>query len=224
MRTYTYANLTQEDIRTLCQFAVRVPSYTWLDKSLLLDAEEKRRLADITSRLQRDKTSIMNEATLWARAIYPLLMLAEQDYMRVWSQVPLHANYPHMELQGIADGILGMSVSGDIDVPYLLVIEAKRGLESPDPRPQLYGQLLAAARLNWQHSPRQVIDLFGCYTIIDSWTFVYATVQQIDSDSPSLTVELSREYTQKTEAETILLILKQIVARYAEHLPDSVVS
>lgn len=223
MQTYTYANLTQADIHTLCQFTVRVPSYTWYDESYLLDAEEKLRVADITTRLQRDKTSIMNEATLWSRAIYPLLMLAERDYIRAWSQVPLRVSYPHAELQGIADGILGMSLSGDIDVPYLLVIEAKWGLSSPDPRPQLYGQLLAAARLNWQHTPRPVINLFGCYTIVDNWTFVYATVQQIDSDSPSLTIELSREYTQKTEAATILMILKQIVACAVEHLADSVV-
>ncbi len=61
----------------------------------------------------------MNEATIWARAIYPLLMLAESGNVQAWSQVSLSATYPHFELDGIVDGILGKCASGKISRPYL---------------------------------------------------------------------------------------------------------
>jgi hypothetical protein len=35
-------------------------------------------------------------------------------------------------------------------VAPLLVVEAKQGIEGTDPIPQLYGEMLAAAWLNWQ--------------------------------------------------------------------------
>lgn len=212
MQTLKLSELTETSIKQIARIFVRAASYDWVgNNDVVLTSEEQRMAGDITARLQRDRTSIMNEATIWGRAVYPLLMLAERENVRVWSQVPLRACYPHVELQGVADGVLGMSLSGDIEVPYLIVVEAKRGLESPDPRPQLYGQLLAAARLNWENEPQPVIALFGCYTIVESWTFVCAEVQHIDTDHPVMTLEFSREYTQKTEGETILRILKGIV-------------
>jgi hypothetical protein len=143
-----------------------------------------------------------------------------------WSQVPIRAQYPHVELQGVADGVLAQGIIGMAEVPYylivLIVVEAKRGLESLeslDPRFQLCGQILAAARLNWERDQQPVQEIFGCYTIIDTWKFLRATVQDIETDAPYLLLEPSREYTQKTEAETILKILKRIVAK---HHPEPV--
>lgn len=44
-------------------------------------------------------------------------------------------------------------------------------------------------------------------------------MQDIETDAPHLLLEPSREYPQKTEAETILKILKRIVAK---HHPEPV--
>jgi hypothetical protein len=41
-----------------------------------------------------------------------------------------------------------------------------------------------------------------------------AEVEGIDADIPTLRIECSREYGEKYEAETILNILKKIVAKY----------
>jgi hypothetical protein len=117
------------------------------------------------------------------------------------------------EIVGMADGILGRSLAGRLVSPYLMVVEAKRRIEAIDPIPQLYGQLLAAAYVNWQAIAQEPQEIFGCYTIADSWTFLRAEINQIGSDRPHLLVKYSREYTEKTEVATILKILKAIVSR-----------
>ena len=66
-----------------------------------------------------------------------------------------------------------------MDAPYLAVIEAKRGIEVQSQVVQCYAQLLAAARLNWALDNRQPQEMFGCYTIANSWTFIRAEVEDI---------------------------------------------
>ncbi|NJN68815.1 MAG: hypothetical protein HC884_20000 [Chloroflexaceae bacterium] len=192
----------------------RMAPYAWTQvDDMSLSSEEQTLLNALSRRLSYYDTSFVNEATIWSRAIYPMLVLAEQGEVLAWSQVPIRAQYPHVELQGVVDGMLAQGIIGMADAPYyLIVVEAKRGLESQDPRFQLCGQLLAAARLNWECDQQPVQEIFGCYTIIDTWKFLRATVQDIETDAPHLLIEPSREYTQKTEAETILKILKRIVA------------
>lgn len=179
--------------------------------------EEQARLKILTAYLLNYPLSLMNEATIWARAIYPLLMLAERGPIQAWAQTPLRAAYPRFELEGTVDGVLGNCVSGTIETPYLIVVEAKRGLEAQNPQAQLYGEMLAAARLNQQESGQAEQEIFGCYTISDTWTFVYGLVHDFEADYPTLTVESSREYVEKIEAETIFQILKAIVGRYYDH-------
>lgn len=174
---------------------------------------DRRCLQDLQDRIQGEPLHLLNEATLWARAIYPLLVLAEQDSIRAWGEVPLKATYTQFELEGIVDGLLGKSVGGRIKAPYLVVVETKRGIEAQNPLAQLYGQLLAAAHINWQQDHQDPQEMFGCYTIADSWTFVKGVVQALESDRPQLRVESSQEYTEKVEAEVILKLLKTIVTR-----------
>jgi hypothetical protein len=121
--------------------------------------------------------------------------------------------YSQFELDGVADGVMGYSVAGRLEMPYLVVVETKRGIENQNPIFQLYAQLLAAARLNWEGDRLSVQEVFGCYTIADSWTFVRAEVSEIESDRPTLKVESSQEYSEKSDAETILKVLKSIVAQ-----------
>ena len=185
-------------------------------EAIALTENEQRQVQDIRSRLIHTQVHLFNEATVWLRAIYPLLLLAERNSIQAWAGVMLQTRYPTFEIDGIADGVLGKSLAGRIETPYLIVLETKRGVEAQSPIFQLYGQLLAAAHLNWENNQQDPQEIFGCYTIADSWTFLRAEVEGLDSDRPSLQVEYSREYTEKIDAELILKILKGIVARYLE--------
>jgi hypothetical protein len=165
----------------------------------------------ITQRLLAEPAHLLNEATIWARAIYPLLMLGEQGEIRARAEVPLSAQYDRFQVSGVADGAMGKTIGSRIVAPFLVVLEAKRGIEGSDPIPQLYGEMLAAARLNWLLNAQEPQVIFGCYTIADTWTFVKGLVQGMDSDRPKLSVEYSHEYTQKYDALTILKLIKSIV-------------
>lgn len=169
-------------------------------------------MADLQNGLQRVQVHLFNEATLWSRAIYPLLQLAEQDNIQIWAEVGLSAKHAMFELEGIADGVMGLSFAGRIQCPYFVMVETKRGVEGTNPVFQLYGQLLAAW-LNDQLKEQEVQEIFGCFTIADSWTFVRGEVSAIASDRPTLTVEFSPEYAEKFDAPKILRILKQIIGR-----------
>jgi hypothetical protein len=188
--------------------------YDWLKvDEIQLSDREQQCLADLQTGLQKVQVHLFNEATLSSRAIYPLLQLAEQDNIQIWAEVGLSAKYPQFELEGIADGVMGPSFAGRIQCPYFVMVETKRGVENTNPIFQLYGQLLAAAWLNNQLSQKDIQEIFGCFTIADSWTFVRAEVSMIESDRPGLTVEFSPEYAEKFDAPRILRILKTIILK-----------
>jgi hypothetical protein len=214
MQKLTFSTVTLERLRQVVNLQERDASEIWLASgSIELGDREKLQVEIIKSYLIHEKLHLLNEATLWARAIYPLLLIAEKMSIRAWSEVPLSATYNQFELDGIADGVMGYSVAGRLEMPYLVVVETKRGIENQNPIFQLYAQLLAAARLNWEAERGPVQEVFGCYTIADSWTFVRAEVSEIDSDRPTLKVESSQEYSEKSDAEMILKVLKSIVAK-----------
>ena len=91
------------------------------------------------------------------------------------------------------------------------MVEAKKAIDAKDPLFQLYGAMLAAAKLNWDDNQIEPQIIYGCYTIADSWTFLRGVVSEIEADKPILTVQPSREYIERNEAEIILGILKAIV-------------
>jgi hypothetical protein len=214
MEKLTFSSATLAALKRLIQLEESDASEGWQDVSQVeLSDREQLQLDIMQSYLVREKLHLLNEATLWARAIYPLLMIAEQKNIRVWSEVPLAATYQQFEVDGVADGAMGRSVSGRLESPYLVVVETKRGIENQNPLFQLYVQLLAAAKLNWDNDHQAVQEMFGCYTIADSWTFMRAEVSDIEADRPTLKVESSQEYSEKSDAATILKILKQIVAK-----------
>ncbi len=94
MDTYIFSQLTEETLETLVTFKEKyTPPTEWENMQVVLTAEESRRLDDIKSTLYRRHLVAMNEATVWARAIYPMLMLAEQEHVQAWSGVPLKAAY-----------------------------------------------------------------------------------------------------------------------------------
>lgn len=188
--------------------------YAWLNPaSTPLAAKHQAQLTDLQARLVRDRTLLMNEATIWSRAIYPLLLLAERDEIQAWAEVEVRGEYPNFTVAGVADGVLARCIEGELKTPYLIVVEAKCGLEAENPKYQLYGQLLAIAQMNWQTTKLEPQEVFGCYTIAATWTFVRAYVSGMASDRPTLTVESSQDYVEKLEAAQILGILQGIVSR-----------
>lgn len=195
----------------------KIANHSWTQiETISLTNYELERIQDIQSHLWNEDTHLMNEATIWARGIYPLLLLAERSSIRAWAAVPLQAQYPQFEIDAIADGVLGKVVMGRVEHPYLVVIEAKKGIDNQTPVFQLYGQLLAAAYLNWVHDTKPKQEIFGCYTIADIWKFVRAEIEGIDADKPTMRLEYSREYSEKLEAETILKILKMITIKFID--------
>jgi hypothetical protein len=173
---------------------------------------ERAALGIFTEKLAQYKAHRVNEATIWARAIYPLLMLAERGSVRAWSLVPLSATFDDLELSGEADGALAVSVDEEIGLPYLVVMEAKRGTSGTDPVAQLFGAMLCAARLN-ELGGHPGGEIYGSYTIADVWTFVRGRLDA-SQGRPVMSVLSSREYWEKTEATTILAILESIVGKF----------
>ncbi len=100
-----------------------------------------------------------------------------------------------------------------------MVAEAKRGIEAQNPQYQLYGERLAAAKMNWTMDGQDTLIIFGCYTVADVWTFVRGQVVGIESDKPSLYLASSQEYSSKSEAEAVVEILQKVVVGRLESLP-----
>ncbi|NET37146.1 MAG: hypothetical protein F6K19_34845 [Cyanothece sp. SIO1E1] len=216
MEKLTLSKVVLSDLKRLVDLREEVGTqHSWIAvDSIQLHENERRQLEDIRLRFINTQVHLFNEATIWSRVIYPLLLLAEKEDIQIWAEVPLKARYAQFEVEGVADGVLGKSVAGRIETPYLVMVETKRGIEGENPVFQLYGQLLAAARLNWENDRQEPQEIFGGYTIADSWTFVRGEVSAIETDRPCLKVEFSREYTEKTEIDMLLKILKSIVARH----------
>ncbi len=187
-----------------------------LEQHALVDAERVA-LAANAERLKRFHAARANEATLWSRAIYPLLMLAERDDILAWAQAPLVTRWPpgDFELRGVADGALARDEAGLPAEPYLLVIEAKRGVDAQDPMAQCVGSMLAVALTRLAGTTP--VEVFGAFTIADTWTFVRAALATDPQDAARLRLDLntSREYEGRFESTLILAILKGVVQRVA---------
>ena len=96
--------------------------------------------------------------------------------------------------------------------------EAKRGIQAPDPQFQLYGEMLAAAWLNWEKASKPEQEIFGCYTVNDSWVFIRGVVSDIETDKPTFTLEFSPDYNGIWDAEQIVQLLKFIVAKHLKEI------
>ena len=126
-----------------------------------LGERDRLALGLLADKLLNYKTVRANEATLWSRAIYPLLVLAEREDVRAFSLVSLAATFDDVEIHGEVDGVLASSVDDQIDLPFFVVVEAKRGISGTDPVAQLVGAMLCTARLNEQggHPAQEILRL-----------------------------------------------------------------
>lgn len=212
MKTYNLSTLKMAELQELVELRhQRSPTGFWeqLERTPLTDGE-RRSLEELNARLRHYRTHRVNEATIWARAIYPLLVLAEREEVGAFAQVPLSARWPDALLSGEADGVLARNMDEEPVYPYFVVVEAKRGIDGSDPVAQLYGALLCAARGNaqLQEPALATTSLLGCYTIADVWTCVQARFERLDGPRPLMTVAVSREYVERSESAAILAILK----------------
>ncbi|HSN98582.1 MAG TPA: hypothetical protein VLS89_09790 [Candidatus Nanopelagicales bacterium] len=224
MTKLSLASVTLDDISRLAALESRgVTREPWDGVVELPDEQALAQLRYLTAKLAQAQPTTLNEATIWSRAIYPLLELAETGRVRAWAEVPLSARDPYTEteLAGIVDGVLASEgvLAGAPGLPFLLVVEAKRGMDATDPRPQLLGAILAVL---WAGITRAggegTAEAFGCFTVGDIWTFVRAeAVVRPAGSEPRLGVSLSwsREYAERAEAEAILRVLRWITQRYA---------
>ena len=205
-------NLSLEDLQQQVQLTSRgLGDYVWLDiENVEIGERDQFQLQVLQERLLTTRTQLLNEATTWARVIYPLLLLAEQDQIQAWAEVSLSAQYSSFSMEGIADGVLEPSIDGYLQQPYLVVVEAKKGLDASNQQFQRYGKMLAAAWMNWKSRKEEPQEIFGCYTISDSWTFFRGEVQGFERDKPELLLESSREFSERLEAELILKLLKKM--------------
>lgn len=215
MQRYTFSELDLKRLREIVNFK-EADFADWQPDLLPLSDEEKLIIDFLKKRLQTESIVSFNEATIWGKAIYPLLLMAEKRPFVAWAQIGLQAEFAEFWLEGIADGVIGTAKIGHLASPFLVVIEAKRGENAPNPRYQLFGSMLAAAKLNWEETPSEPQTIFGCYTISDAWVFVRGEIRSINEAKPSFFVTASREYIERVEAEAILGILKAIVAKYGQ--------
>ena len=198
MLKLNFSELSQENLQSIVKLYEKgIVSDKWNRMMLACTDQERQQLQFFTLNLINRRVVAMNEATIWSRAIYPLLMLAEKEHIQAWSQVSLKAQYPRFELESVVDGVLANTVSGRVEAPYLVVLQAKRGIEGKDPQFQLYGEMLAAAWLNWQETAETPQEIFGCYTVSDSWTFARGIVEELEAEQPVMTVEFSRGVRRK---------------------------
>src|SRR5215831_6202219 len=221
MQSFNFSRLTAGFLNSMVTMREKgvTPAF-WDTMDVSLSEHERQGIEAIISSLAHKSILLMNEATIWSRAIYPLLVLAEQGDLEAWSQLPLKAQYPRFVLEGIADGAVGYNISGPTKSFCLIVVQVKREPESQDPLSQLYGAMLAAAQLNWAQDNRVPQEIYGCYTVADNWIFAHGLVDDIEALQPTMAVALSRAYSEKVEAETILRILKSITSKYAQGLAN----
>ncbi|MFO0757883.1 MAG: hypothetical protein U0359_15410 [Byssovorax sp.] len=214
MRRLPFADITHADLASLVRVENRgIHREPWEELGRgELGPDEQRIIDYVTSGLERFRPSVVNEATVWARAIFPLLTLAETEGVEAQANVPLNARLGDVELCGTADGALGAPSDGDLEAPFLIVVEAKRGIEARSPVTQLYAEMLAAALMNARAEGRSSQQIYGAYTIGATWTFVRADIAGLDGERPSLSIVSSPELGEKLEAVTIAKILKSIVA------------
>ncbi len=221
MPTITFNQATPELLESLATLVGPVDdSALWRGlEATPVPADSLPHLAWIIDRVRAVLTVRSNESTVWSRAIFPLLMLAEIGSVRAWSQVPCRAELQGadgpVELAGVIDGVLARetALGGQARPPFLLVIEGKRAIDATDPGPQLLAAMLAS--LASEHiDGASSVERFGCFTVGDTWTFVRVEwTRPSVGTRPTLRLAWSQEYAEAAEGERLLAVLRGIVLR-----------
>lgn len=220
----TLAQIDETQLNALVKLvgpADEAPLWSALEKTPLL-AKRVQELDVVRSWWSDFDAVTANDSTLWSRAIYPLLVLSEEERVRAWSQVPLRATldvgHGPVELVGVVDGALAREgvVGGTAVPPFLLVVENKRGIDATDPRLQLLAAVLASIEAERAQSETTLdaVERFGCFTVGDTWKFLHA-VERVSEKEPRrvMSIGWSRAFSERLEAAAILATLRGIVLR-----------
>src|SRR5262249_24060427 len=122
-RIFKFSELTAESLNSIVTINEKgVTTDLWDKIEVSLTRQERQQVKVVVSSLLNQSVALMNEPTIWSRAIYPLLMLAEQGRLSAWTQLPLKAQYNRFMLEGIADGVIGHNISGITKSLYLIVV------------------------------------------------------------------------------------------------------
>jgi hypothetical protein len=175
-----------------------------------LTVEELDELHLIVGRSAPLRSVLLNEATLWCRTHFPLLMLAEGQGVVAWAQAPVTAAMRVFTLEGVVDGVLARG-SDAPGAPALVVVQGKRG---GSPKLQLCAALLAAAYAQSGPTTSPVVS-HGVFTVANIWTFVEATVEGLHEARPRMELRSSREYSTSADGERILKIMRGVVGLHS---------
>jgi hypothetical protein len=175
----------------------------------VLSGEDQQQIAQVLRRYRGLHVVLINEATVWSRLVYPLLLTAERDPIKAWAEVPVAAQIGEVDIAGTVDGALAAGADAP-RVPLLLLVEAKRGTEASNPIVPLYAALLCVGWNEIQARGGGEHLCYGCFTIADTWTFVEACVAAEAGGRPRIRLRSSREYAEKLEAHLIVSILRGI--------------
>lgn len=216
MRTYAFNQLNATNLQEIASIHYELADPSVWDALGRRDIGDPARAAitPIVAKLRDFGLHLANEATVWARAIYPLLALAERRGIFAFALVPLSATFDDIEIRGEADGALAAGVNAEPGTPYVILVEAKRGIGATEPVSQLLGAMLCAAKRN-ERDGKPADVMYGVYTIADVWTFVRARIDW-SAPKPSVRVLTSSEYMEKLEAATILAILGSIIDEHVD--------
>src|SRR5262245_47481006 len=95
MTKLSLASVTLDDLSRLAAMESRgVTQDPWDGAIEALDEGTLVQLRYLTAKLAQAQPTTLNEATIWSRAVYPLLELAEIDRVRAWAEVALVAKDP----------------------------------------------------------------------------------------------------------------------------------
>ncbi len=214
MKTYAFNQLNATNLQEIASIHYELAQPAVWEQLAQREIGDVARssLAPIVAKLRDFGLHLANEATVWARAIYPLLVLAERRGIFAFALVPLSGKFDDVEVRGEADGALAASVNAEPGTPYLVVVEAKRGIGATEPVSQLLGAMLCAAQRN-ERDGKPAQEIYGVYTIADVWTFVRGRIDWTQP-KPVMQVLTSAEYVEKLEAATILAILESIIDKH----------
>src|SRR5262245_20125913 len=113
IQNFNLSELTPESLNSVVTIEDKgVTPELWDKIDVSLTGQELQRVESIVSSFLNRSVAQMNEATIFSRAIYPLLVLAEKDRLETCPQSPLNAQYSGFALKGIADAVIGFNVSG----------------------------------------------------------------------------------------------------------------
>jgi len=113
MSKFIFSELSRERLNSIVKIEDKgFVAAKWNQSISECTAREKEKIQLIQEYSLNYQLSLMNEATIWARTIYPLLMLAESGNIQAWAEVSLAGKYPHFEMEGIVDGVLGRLFGG----------------------------------------------------------------------------------------------------------------